>query len=126
MRTATIRAFWYLSLIFVAIGLSSISPFGVSEAFFFAVSAYIPTSLLRLFFGRFIVEPGDDSNDVFGIHPKKFCAMLLFGGCAVAALLVCIGQILAASFAITAALCGADELLTLRILNAKRALPSSR
>jgi hypothetical protein len=126
MRPATMRVFWYVGLIFVAIGLSRISHSGVPEAFFSAVSVYIPASLLRLLLGRFIVEPGDDSNGVFGIDRKKFNAMLLFGGCAVAASLLCIGQILAASFAITAALCGVDGLLTLHSLNAKRALSSSR
>jgi hypothetical protein len=56
MRPATMRVFWYVGLIFVAIGLSRISHSGVPEAFFSAVSVYIPASLLRLLLGRFIVE----------------------------------------------------------------------
>jgi len=121
MRTVMTRILWYLGLVLVAMGFSRISNFRISEAFCPAVGVYISASLLWLFFGKLFIEPGDDSRDVFGIRNNKFWAILLLGGGALSVLLLCIDQTLAASFAITVALSGADELLKLRSDKAERA-----
>jgi hypothetical protein len=114
MRTAMTRVFWYLGLVLMAVGFGRIPSLNVADAFTPALATYIPISLFWLLFGKLLVGRREASLHVFGIRPKIFSRLLLFGGCALAALLLYLDQTLAASFALGTALCGADGLLQLR------------
>lgn len=108
------RIFWYLGLVLMAVGFDRIPSSNVADAFTPALGTYIPISLFWLLFGKLLVGRRAASLHVFGIRPGIFSRLLLFGGGAVAALLLCLDQTLAASFAFVTAFCGADGLLQLR------------
>ncbi len=108
------RVFWYLSLVLIAVGFGRIPSSNVADAYTPALGTYIPISLFWLLFGRLLTGRREASLRVFGMRPNIFSRLLLFGGCALAALLLWLDQTLAASFAFVTALCGGDGLLQLR------------
>lgn len=114
MKMVRTRVRWYIGLLLIAIGFSRMPFSNISDAFVFALGAYIPGSLLWLFFGRLMTGRKDMPATTFGISTKTFSAMLLTGGSLLSVLWLFIDQTLAATFTLVIALGGTDVILQLR------------